>query len=53
MLPRAALAHEYAAPSAHANRERFDAHNARIAWRAQTSAERLAERKQAAQAPGS
>ncbi len=52
MLPRAALAHEYSGPSAQANRERFEAHNARIVYRAKTSAERLAERKQAAHTAG-
>ena len=48
MMPRASLPVQYAAPSATANRERFDAHNSRIARRAQTSAALLAERKQAA-----
>lgn len=50
MLPRASRVVQYAAPGAAANRERFDAHNARIARRAQTNAELLAERKQAARA---
>jgi Na+-translocating ferredoxin:NAD+ oxidoreductase subunit B len=48
MMPRASLPVQYAAPSATANRERFDAHNLRIARRAQASAALLAERKQAA-----
>lgn len=48
MLPRTQLANNYAAPSAPANRARYDAHNARIAHRARTSAELLAERKLAA-----
>ena len=48
MLPRTALVHEYPAPSARENRERFEAHNARIVHRERASAERLAERKQAA-----
>jgi electron transport complex protein RnfB len=50
MVPRASLVVQYAAPGAAANRERFDAHNVRIARRAQTNAELLAERKQAAHA---
>jgi electron transport complex protein RnfB len=50
MAPRASLAIQYAAPDATANRERFEAHNSRIARRAQASAELLAERKQAARA---
>jgi electron transport complex protein RnfB len=48
MLPRASLAVQYSAPAAAANRERFDAHNARSARRAQANAELLAERKQVA-----
>ena len=52
MLPRTALARQSRAPAAHENRERFEAHNSRIAWRAKVSAEQLAERKQAAHAPG-
>ena len=50
MVPRASLAVQYAAPGATENRERFDAHNVRIARRAQANAELLAERKQAARA---
>lgn len=50
MVPRAALSVQYAAPGAAQNRERFDAHNARIARRAQANAELLAQRKQAARA---
>ena len=48
MAPRASLAVPYAAPGAAANRDRFDAHNARIARRALANAELLTERKQAA-----
>lgn len=48
MAPRASLAIQYAAPSAAANRDRFEAHNVRNARRAQANAELLAERKQAA-----
>jgi hypothetical protein len=50
MTPRESLVVQYAAPGASANRDRFDAHNARIARRAQASADLLAERKQAARA---
>jgi electron transport complex protein RnfB len=50
MTPRASLTVQYAAPAAASNRDRFDAHNARIARRAQANAELLAERKQAARA---
>jgi electron transport complex protein RnfB len=53
MLPRAALTHDYSAPTVQANRERFEAHNARIAHRARTSARLLAERKHAARTAGS
>ncbi|MEJ0035558.1 MAG: RnfABCDGE type electron transport complex subunit B [Gammaproteobacteria bacterium] len=48
MTPRASLVVQYAAPAPAANRERFDAHNSRIAHRAQANAELLAARKQAA-----
>ena len=48
MTPRATLVVQYTAPGAVANRDRFDAHNARIVRRAQVNAELLAERKQAA-----
>ena len=48
MLPRTALAREYAAPTAHASRERFEAHDSRVARRARISADLLNERKQAA-----
>jgi Na+-translocating ferredoxin:NAD+ oxidoreductase subunit B len=48
MMPRASLTVQYAAPGAAANRERFDAHNSRVARRALVSAALLAERKQAA-----
>jgi Na+-translocating ferredoxin:NAD+ oxidoreductase subunit B len=48
MMPRASLPVQYAAPCAAANRERFESHNARVARRAQASAELLAERKLAA-----
>jgi electron transport complex protein RnfB len=50
MTPRATLPVQYAAPGATANRERFEAHNARAAHRAQANAALLAERKQAARA---
>jgi Na+-translocating ferredoxin:NAD+ oxidoreductase subunit B len=53
MMPRASLPVQYAAPAAAANRDRFEAHNARIERRAHANAELLAERKQAARgAPG-
>ena len=52
MLPRASLAREYPAPSVQGNRERFEAHNTRIEHRASESAQRLAERKNAARATG-
>jgi H+/Na+-translocating ferredoxin:NAD+ oxidoreductase subunit B len=48
MLPRTSLTVQYLAPAAAANRDRFEAHNARTAHRAQANAELLAERKQAA-----
>jgi electron transport complex protein RnfB len=48
MMPRASLPVPYAAPGASANRERFEARNARIARRAQASEALLAARKQAA-----
>ena len=48
MTPRTSLVVQYAAPGAAANRERFDAHNVRVAHRAQTNADLLAERKHAA-----
>ena len=48
MLPRASLVVRYDAPGAAANRQRFDAHNVRIASRAQANANLLAARKQAA-----
>jgi Na+-translocating ferredoxin:NAD+ oxidoreductase subunit B len=48
MMPRMSLPVPYAAPAATANRERFDAHNSRAAYRAQANAMLLAERKQAA-----
>ena len=48
MLPRASLVIRYDAPSAAANRERFEAHNARITRHAQNHAELLAEHKHAA-----
>jgi electron transport complex protein RnfB len=48
MLPRAALAHESAAPAPRANRERFEARNERMERRAHASANLLAQRKQAA-----
>jgi electron transport complex protein RnfB len=50
MMPRESLSVQYAAPLAKANRERFDAHNTRAARRAQSNADLLAERKQAARA---
>ena len=50
MIPRASLVVRYDAPAAAANRERFEAHNARIARRAQANADLLAERKHAARA---
>ena len=48
MVPRTSLPVQYAAPTAAANRERFDAHNLRIARRADVNAALLAQRKQAA-----
>jgi electron transport complex protein RnfB len=50
MTPRASLVVQYAAPGASANRDRFDAHNARIVRRELANADLLAERKQAARA---
>jgi len=47
MIPRESLVIRYDAPGAAANRERFEAHNARIARRAEAHAELLAERKRA------
>jgi Na+-translocating ferredoxin:NAD+ oxidoreductase subunit B len=51
MVPRAALPRAYEAPSAQANRERFNAHNVRIERRARAAADLLAERKRAAHTP--
>jgi Na+-translocating ferredoxin:NAD+ oxidoreductase subunit B len=51
MIPRTALPVQYAAPAPAANRDRFGAHNDRIARRAQASAELLAQRKLAASQP--
>jgi electron transport complex protein RnfB len=51
MLPRTALENEFAVPTAQLNRDRFDAHNFRIARRAQEQAELLSARKQAAVQP--
>ena len=48
MVPRSSLAHETAAPDALANRERFLAHNERIAHRAGEREALLASRKQMA-----
>jgi electron transport complex protein RnfB len=48
MLPRAALKHELAVPTADLNRGRFQAHNFRVARRAQSKMELLSARKQAA-----
>ena len=48
MVPRSALAAHVAAPTAEANRERFDAHNQRNANRARSQAELLSARKKAA-----
>jgi Na+-translocating ferredoxin:NAD+ oxidoreductase subunit B len=48
MVSRAELAREYLAPTAQANRQRFEARNERIARRARTHADLLAERKVAA-----
>jgi Na+-translocating ferredoxin:NAD+ oxidoreductase subunit B len=48
MVTRAELARDYPAPTAQANRERFEARNERVARRAKVSANVLAERKQAA-----
>ncbi len=47
MVPRASLADTPPAPTAHDNRERFSAHNARIAGHARQRAALLAARKQA------
>jgi electron transport complex protein RnfB len=51
MVPRIELPRPYEAPSAQANRARFDAHNARIEHRARANANLLAERKKAAVTP--
>jgi electron transport complex protein RnfB len=51
MVPRASLPHAPQAPSAQENRERFEAHGARLAGRASERALLLAERKQAAAGP--
>jgi electron transport complex protein RnfB len=48
MLPRSALSKTSAEPSAHDNRERFEAHTSRTARRAQAHAELLSARKHAA-----
>jgi Na+-translocating ferredoxin:NAD+ oxidoreductase subunit B len=48
LVPRAALKVRSAEPAPRENRERFEAHNARIVQRAQNNAALLAERKQAA-----
>ena len=48
MLPRAALKGEHSAPTAQLNRARFDAHNARIARRAQEQTNLLNARKKTA-----
>lgn len=48
MVPRASLAHAPAAPASRANRERFLAHNERIARRANERDALLASRKQLA-----
>jgi Na+-translocating ferredoxin:NAD+ oxidoreductase subunit B len=47
MVPRASLPEQPPAPTAHDNRERFAAHNARISGRARQRAVLLAARKQA------
>jgi Na+-translocating ferredoxin:NAD+ oxidoreductase subunit B len=51
MVPRIELPRAYEAPSAQANRDRFDAHNARVEHRARATANLLAERKKAAATP--
>jgi Na+-translocating ferredoxin:NAD+ oxidoreductase subunit B len=51
MVPRTALPRADEAPSAQANRARFDAHNAGIERRARAAADLLAERKKAALVP--
>jgi len=51
MVPRSSLSHASAAPPAQANRERFEAHNARVARRARAQSELLAARKQVARSP--
>ena len=48
MVPRSTLAGAPAPPAAHDNRERFDAHNARIAARERERAALVAERKRTA-----
>ncbi len=52
MAPRASLATPQPAPTAHENRERFAAHNARITGRARQGALLLSARKQAAGGSG-
>ena len=51
MVPRASLADTPPAPTAHDNRERFTAHNARITGQARQRAALLTARKQPAGAP--
>lgn len=53
LVPRAALKVSSSEPVPRENRERFEAHNARIARRAQANAALLADRKQAARAGAS
>jgi len=48
MVPRTSLVNASPEPSAVDNRERFDAHNSRIAYRAKAQADVLSARKQAA-----
>jgi len=52
MVPRRSVADAPENPGARENRERFAAHNARVAHRAQQQATLLASRKQSAAAPG-
>ena len=51
MVPRSSLPGAPEAPAAHENRERFGAHNARIAARAHERAALVAARKRTAEAP--
>jgi electron transport complex protein RnfB len=48
MVPRSALRDDFAVPTPHINRERFDAHNARAASRVRAQSDLLNARKKAA-----